>query len=222
LLTAGKTQAQKLRGVHSPPKSRDEAEETLNKIHPTKYIIPFGLQSSQASTTLDMISSNTSSIFIHFTIPSNTVYSEEMAKLERTVDFVDNTKDAKSKVAYLKALVQRAVHRAVGKGKAPSKTSTSFPPSVDILTKRECLEQANVHYSRRGFKACRSSNVVISTEEQHEKEGSFSISDEAAFNVDVFKLVKYRIQEGKDNSYFVLVGIEVHTGVLRQNALGHI
>jgi hypothetical protein len=136
-----------------------------------------------------MISSNTSGIFIHFTIPSNTVYFEEMAKLERTVDLVDNTKDAKSKVAYLKALVQRAVHRAVGKGKASSKTSTSFPPSVDILTKRECLEQVNVHYSRRGFKACRSSNVVMSTEEQHEKEGSFSITDEAAFDVDVFKLV---------------------------------
>jgi hypothetical protein len=113
------------------------------------------------------------------------MYPEEMARLNETNTSVNEAKEAKSKAAYLKELVHRAMHRAVGKLKASCKVST-FSPSI---YGSEDHKKINARYCERECEACRPRNIAVSTGQQHGKQSSCSIIDEAASDVDVFRLV---------------------------------
>jgi hypothetical protein len=115
-----------------------------------------------------------------------------MAKLHKILDLNDCAKDGRSKVAYLRALVQKAVHRTSGKFKTTLKTK-SFPASNTIPKGQESAEDVNVEYQQNKSKPTQPRKVETSNEQQPEKGYSFSIFDETDFDIDVFQLV----DEGK-------------------------
>jgi hypothetical protein len=112
-----------------------------------------------------------------------------MAKLDKTLDLTDYTKDGRSKVAYLRALVQKAVNRNTGKFKTSPKTSKSFPASTKIPRGPKSIEDVNVHYKQSKSKPTQPRKVETSNKQQPEKRGPALIFNKTNFNIDVFQLV---------------------------------